>query len=62
MPQVLRVAHRKLDRSVLAVFGLAEKATDKEILERLFSAYSEMTGNLFSDAEMLRKKPLSSKK
>ncbi len=50
MPEPLLRAHQANDKAVLQVFGLKPKATDEEILSRLFTLYSEMTSGLLEDA------------
>jgi len=52
MPEPLLRAHQANDKAVLQVFGLKPKATDEEILSRLFTLYSEMTSGLLEDASV----------
>lgn len=42
-PKDLSLAHRRLDRMVLALYGLDAAVTDAEILTALFSRYLELT-------------------
>ncbi len=49
MPRDLVEAHQKLDREVLAAYGLKAGATESEILANLFARYSELTADLFTD-------------
>jgi type I restriction-modification system DNA methylase subunit len=48
MPRDLVEAHQKLDREVLAAYGLKAGATESEILANLFTRYSELTADLFT--------------
>lgn len=49
MPEPLLRAHQANDKAVLQVFGLKPKATDEEILSRLFTLYSAMTSGLLEE-------------
>jgi hypothetical protein len=49
MPRDLVDAHQKLDREVLAAYGLKTTSTESEILSNLFSRYSALTADLFTD-------------
>jgi hypothetical protein len=46
MPEALTIAHQANDKAVLSVFGLKSSSTDEEVLSKLFTDYSEMTGGL----------------
>lgn len=50
MPEALLRAHQANDKAVLQVFGLKPKATEEEILSRLFTRYSEMTSGLLEES------------
>ncbi len=49
MPRDLVDAHQRLDREVLAAYGLKPGATESEILANLFTRYSELTADLFTE-------------
>jgi hypothetical protein len=49
MPRDLVEAHQKLDREVLIAYGLKASATESEILANLFTRYSALTADLFTD-------------
>ncbi len=57
MPRDLVDAHHKLDREVLAAYGLKPTSTVSEILSNLFGRYSALTADLFAD-----EKPKKSRK
>jgi type I restriction-modification system DNA methylase subunit len=57
MPRDLVDAHHKLDREVLAAYGLKPTSTESEILSNLFGRYSALTADLFTD-----QKPKKSRK
>jgi hypothetical protein len=57
MPRDVVDAHQKLDREVLAAYGLKPGATESEILANLFTRYSELTADLFTE-----KKPKKSRR
>lgn len=44
MPKELTVAHEKLDRAVLAQYGLEKNSTEGEILKHLFDLYEYLSG------------------
>lgn len=46
MPEALTIAHHANDKAVLSVFGLKASSIDEEVLSKLFTGYSEMTGGL----------------
>ena len=54
MPRDLVEAHQKLDREVLAAYGLKADATESEILANLFTRYSSLTENLFTEPKPKR--------
>jgi hypothetical protein len=49
MPRDLVDAHQKLDREVLTAYGLKPTATESEILANLFTRYSKLTADLFTE-------------
>jgi hypothetical protein len=49
MPRDLVDAHQKLDREVLTAYGLKPTATESEILTNLFTRYSKLTEDLFTE-------------
>jgi hypothetical protein len=49
MPRDLVEAHQKLDREVLIAYGLKASATESEILANLFTRYSALTADLFTE-------------
>lgn len=49
MPRDLVEAHQKLDREVLIAYGLKASATESEILTNLFTRYSALTADLFTE-------------
>jgi hypothetical protein len=54
MPSDLLAAHQKLDREVLSAYGLKASATESEILANLFTRYSALTADLFTDEKPKR--------
>ncbi|WP_350470591.1 type IIL restriction-modification enzyme MmeI [Microcella pacifica] len=54
MPSNLRKAHQALDKAMLKVVGLKANASDEQVLEDLFTRYSELTRGLL-DAEPARR-------
>lgn len=54
MPSDLRKAHQALDKAMLKVVGLKANASDEQILENLFTRYSDLTRGLL-DAEPARR-------
>jgi len=54
MPRDLVDAHQKLDREVLTAYGLKVSATESEILANLFTRYSSLTANLFTEPKPKR--------
>jgi hypothetical protein len=54
MPRDLVDAHQKLDREVLTAYGLKASATESEILANLFTRYSSLTANLFTEPKSKR--------
>jgi len=57
MPRDLVEAHQKLDREVLAAYGLKASSTESEILANLFTRYSALTADLLTE-----EKPKKSRK
>jgi len=57
MPRNLVEAHQKLDREVLAAYGLKASSTESEILANLFTRYSALTADLLTE-----EKPKKSRK
>jgi type I restriction-modification system DNA methylase subunit len=49
MPHDLIDAHQKLDREVLTAYGPKPTATESEILANLFTRYSALTADLFTE-------------
>ena len=49
MPHDLVEAHQKLDREVLAAYGLKASSTESEILANLFTRYSALTATLLTE-------------
>jgi len=49
MPRDLVEAHKKLDREVLAAYGLKASSTESEILANLFTRYSALTADLLTE-------------
>ena len=45
MPAELRAAHSRLDRLVLAAYGLPSTATDEQVVTHLFALYEQLTIN-----------------
>ena len=45
MPAELRTAHSRLDRLVLAAYGLPSTATDEQVVTHLFALYEQLTIN-----------------
>lgn len=43
MPPELRKAHQANDAAVLAAYGFSSKATESEIVAKLFGMYEELT-------------------
>jgi hypothetical protein len=43
MPKDLTLAHRRLDRTVMSLYGLGSAATDADVLTALFARYLELT-------------------
>lgn len=55
MPGTLQSAHEKLDTAVLACYGIKAKATDEEILAKLFLLYDELTSGLLEGSPAIRR-------
>jgi len=49
MPRDLVEAHKKLDREVLAAYGLKASSTESESLANLFTRYSALTADLLTE-------------
>ncbi len=54
MPRDLVEAHQQLDREVLIAYGLKASATESEILSNLFTRYSAITADLFTEPKPKR--------
>ena len=61
MPTELRKAHQALDTAMLKVLGLKAGASDEQILENLFTRYSDLTRGLL-DAEPARRSTARSRR
>jgi hypothetical protein len=59
MPMSVRQAHAKLDAVVMPLYGLKATATEEQVIERLFTLFQEINGELFASEPV---KPTKAKK